>query len=112
MSDTTMLPREFSDLEPFAPSWCLATETERFNRRSASTMDDMQPFYDAAMARLDEARAYLDTKDIHELDEKDTNLIDLLFSLIQISFSVELWRQARIPDTGAADIICWLEAPL
>ena len=30
--------------------------------------------------------------------------MNLLFSLIQISFSVELWRQARIPDTGAADI--------
>jgi hypothetical protein len=112
MTTTTMLPSEFSDLEPFAPTWCLDTETERFNKRSACTMDDMQPFYDAAMARLDEARAYLDTKDLSELDEQDANLMNLLFSLIQISFSVELWRQPRVPDTGAADIICWLEAPL
>ena len=112
MSATQMLPSEFSSLEPFAPTWCLDTESERFARRGASTMDDLQPFYDAAMSRLEEARAYLDTKELDDLDEQDTNLIHLLFSLIQISFSVELWRQARIPDTGAADIICWSEAPL
>ena len=75
-------------------------------------MDDLQPFYDAAMARLDEARVYLDSKDLHDLDEQDTNLLNLLFSLVQISFSVELWRQSRIPDTGAADIVCYSEAPL
>ncbi len=109
---TTMLPPEFADLEPFAPTWCLETERERFARRGQSTMDDLQPFYDAAIGRLDEARAYLDTKDLHELNEQDTNLLYLLFSLIQISFSVELWRQPTIPDTGAAAIDLWLEAPL
>jgi hypothetical protein len=109
---TTLLPPEFSDLEPFAATWCLETERERFAQRGVSTMDDMQPFYDAAIARLDEARAYLDTRDVHELNEQDTNLMHLLFSLIQVSFSVELWRQARIPDTGAAAIDLWLEAPL
>jgi len=107
-----MLPAEFADLEPFAAYWCLETETERFNRRGSCTMDDLQPFYDLAMERLDEARAYLDLKDVHELDEQDTNLLNLLFSLIQISFSVELWRQPRIPDTGAAEIIRWMDAPL
>ena len=112
MSDHTLLPSEFSDLEPFAAKWCLETETERFAARGTCTMDDLQPFYDAAMARLDEARVYLDSKDLHDLDEQDTNLLNLLFSLVQISFSVELWRQSRIPDTGAADIVCYSEAPL
>jgi hypothetical protein len=112
MASAPMLPDGFSDLEAFAPTWCLATEAERFARRGASTMDDLQPFYEAAMARLDDARSYLDTKDIDDLDERDTNLMYLLFSLIQISFSVELWRQAKIPDTGAAAIDLWLEAPL
>ena len=26
----SVLPPEFSDLEPFAAKWCLATESERF----------------------------------------------------------------------------------
>ena len=46
--DATVAER-FSDLEPFADTWCLATERERFAARLASTMDEMQALYDAAM---------------------------------------------------------------
>ena len=34
-----LLPSEFSDLEPFAEKWCLATEPERWAQRMSSTMD-------------------------------------------------------------------------
>ena len=109
---TALLPSAFSDLEPFAPTWCLGTETERFSKRMSSTMEEMQAFYDAAFPRLDDAREYLDKMDLHDLPEDATNLMNLLFSLIMVSFPVELWRQPHVPDTGAADIDCWLEAPL
>jgi hypothetical protein len=109
---TAMLPSAFADLEPFAPTWCLATEKERFARRLASTMEEMEAFYNVAFARLDDARAYLDKLDIHDLPEDATNLLHLLFSLVMVSFPVDLWRQPRVPDTGAAEIDCWLEAPL
>src|SRR5262249_7077264 len=33
-----LLPPEFSDLEPFASDWCLASEPERYAKRLASTM--------------------------------------------------------------------------
>ncbi len=56
----TMLPEAFADLEPFAATWCLRTEGERYGRRLASTMDEMQTFYDAAFPRLGEALSYLD----------------------------------------------------
>ena len=39
---TRLLPPEFADLEPFAATWCLATEHERFERRLATPMDEMQ----------------------------------------------------------------------
>ena len=42
-----MLPPEFADLEIFAPTWCLATEAERYAQRLSSTMTEMQAFYDA-----------------------------------------------------------------
>ena len=109
---TALLPSEFSDLEPFAQDWCLATETERFAKRMSSEMDELQTFYDAALPRLDAAREYLDKLDIHDLPDDALNLLNLLFSLIVISFSVELWRQPNVPDTGAAEVIAWLEAPL
>ena len=43
---TAMLPAEFADLEPFS-EWCLAAEPERFAKRLASSMVQMQAFYDA-----------------------------------------------------------------
>ena len=54
------LPSEFSDLEPFAAKWSLATEEERYQERLRSSMEDMQAFYDAVTARAEEAMAYCD----------------------------------------------------
>jgi hypothetical protein len=111
-ASTAVLPSAFADLEPFAPTWCLASEKERFARRLSSTMEEMEAFYNAVFPRLDDAKGYLDELDIHNLPKDASNLLHLLFSLIMVSFPVELWRQPRVPDTGAADIDCWLEAPL
>lgn len=36
-------------------------------------------------------------------DEHDArNLLNLLYSLVMVSFPVEVWRQPHIPDRGAA----------
>jgi hypothetical protein len=50
-----LLPPEYVDLEPFAAKWCLATETQRFERRMESSMTEMQAFYDAFFPRLEDA---------------------------------------------------------
>jgi hypothetical protein len=98
----SMLPAEFSDLEPFAARWCLPTEPERFDMRLASSMDEIQPFYDAMMGRADEAMTYCDKFPLDDMPEDATNLLYLLFSWVLISFPVECWGQATVPDTGAA----------
>jgi hypothetical protein len=98
----TPLPPEFSDLEPFAATWCLATEPERFAQRLASTMDGMQAFYDAITARAEEAMAYCDKFTLDEMPEDARNLLHLLYSMIMVSFPVECWGQPHVPDTGAA----------
>ena len=98
----TMLPSAFSDLEPFAAKWCLATERERYAERLASTMEDMQRFYDAAFPRTEAAKAYLDACALDALPEDATNLLHLLYSLIMVSFPVECWKQPHVPDAGAA----------
>ena len=96
------LPPQFSDLEPFAKTWCLAGEPERYARRLASTMDELQAFYDAVFPRVEEAIAYLDKLPLHELPDDARQLLYLLYSLIMVSFPVEIWRQPYIPDTGTA----------
>ncbi len=104
-----MLPLEFSDLEPFAPKWCLATEDERYRARLASTMDEMQTFYDAVTSRADEAMTYCDTFPLDDLPEDAKNLLHLLYSMVMVSFPVEAFGQPRIPDTGAAYLECLVQ---
>jgi len=97
-----LLPAQFSELEPFAVQWCLATERERFAARMASSMDDIQSFYDAFFPRAEDAIAYCDQFPLDELPEDAERLLQLLYSLVMVSFPVEAWRQPHIPDSGAA----------
>jgi hypothetical protein len=101
-TNTTMLPEQFSELEPFAPTWCLATEHERYAQRLASTMDEMQAFYDAFFPRAEEAIAYCEKFPLDDLPDDARHLLELLHSLVMVSFPVEAWHQPHIPDSGAA----------
>jgi hypothetical protein len=101
---TTQLPEAFADLEPFAATWCLATESERYAQRLASSMTEMQAFYDVAFPRLEAATAYLDQFALDALPDDALHLLWLCYSLVQVSFPVEVWRQPRVPDSGAASI--------
>ncbi|WP_018500739.1 hypothetical protein [Parafrankia discariae] len=95
------LPSEFAALEPYL-AWDLATEPERYARRLASTMDEMQAFYDVAFPLLENAIAYCDKFPIDDLPEDARTLMHLMQSLVMVSFPVEVWKQPRVPDSGAA----------
>ena len=103
------LPSRFADLEPFAGKWCLPTERERYEARLASTTEEMQEFYDAVVPRAEEAMAYLEGLAFHALPDDALNLLHLLYSMIQVSFPVEVWRQPRVPDSGSSSFDCTVE---
>ena len=97
MSETTMLPTEFADLERFT-DWCLATEPERYAKRLDSTMAQMQ--------ELEDVMVYLDARfPLHDMPEDAKNLMHLMQSVVMVSFPVEVWKQPRVLDSGAA----WVE---
>jgi hypothetical protein len=98
-----ILPPEFADLEPFA-AWSLESESERYAQRLSSTMDELQAFYDVAFPRFEDAMAYLDALDLRALPEDAQRLLWLCYSLVNASFPVEVWRQPRVPDSGAASL--------
>lgn len=98
----SLLPPEFSDLEPLVADWCLDSEPERYAKRLASTMDEIQAFYDTVMPRAEEAIVYLEKFPLDDLPEDAFRLLKLLYSLILMSFPVEIWKQPYIPDTGTA----------
>ena len=96
------LPPQFAELEPFAPKWCLATGEERFAERMASTMDEMQAFYDVAFPRIEEALAYCDTFPLDALPGDARRLLEILHSTIVVAMCVEIWHQPRVIDSAYA----------
>ncbi len=104
-----LLPPEFADLERWVAEWCLDSEPERYAKRLASTMDEIQAFYDAIMPRAEDAIVYLEKLPLDDLPEDAHRLLKLLYSLILMSFPVEIWKQPYIPDTGTASFELKLE---
>jgi hypothetical protein len=98
-----MLPSAFSELEPFAERWCLATETERWDARMSSTMPEKHEFYNAFFPRLEEAIEYCDKFPLDDVPEDALNLLRLIYSLIMVAMSVEIMHQTA--PTDAADAV-------
>ena len=107
--NAVLLPREFGEFEPWAATWCLPRESERWAQRLRSSMEELQAFYDAVFPRAEEAIVYLDKFPLHELPDDAHRLLQLLYSLVMVSFPIEIWRQPRIPDTGTASFELKLE---
>ena len=105
---STVLPADFADLEPFA-DWAIPTERARYAKRIASTMGELQAFYDAAFPRIDDALAYLERFTIDEMADDAKHLLWMYCGLMTASFPVESWRQPRVPDSGAASFDAVLE---
>lgn len=95
------LPAEFADLASLS-EWVLPSERERYDKRVASTMAELQAFYDALMPRLEAAVAYLAEVPYDDMPDDAVNLLWMCCSLVTVSFAVEAWRQPRVPDSGAA----------
>jgi hypothetical protein len=102
------LPPEFADLEAFT-DWCLPSEAQRYAKRLAGNMVEMQAFYDAVAPRAEEALNYCDKFPLDDLPEDVLNLMHLLYSFVSVSFPVECWKQPRVPDTGATSLDCVVE---
>lgn len=96
-------PAQFAALEPYA-EWALPSEHDRYGKRIASTMDELQAFYDVAFAVLDSNTDYLRNVPIDGISDEDRNLLWLYASLVTVSFPIECWRQPTVPDSGPASI--------
>ena len=99
----TALPVAFADLETYS-DWILSSESDRFAKRIASSMDELQAFYDAAFPRMEDSAEYLKGVSLDGISDEDRNLLWLFCSLVTVSFPVEVWRQPKVPDSGASSV--------
>lgn len=97
------LPAAFADLAPFS-GWILETWRERYEKRLASSMVEMQAFYDALLPRLSDLIEHCNAYDINDLPRPERNLLLMAMSVLEVSFPVDAWRQPRVPDSGSADL--------
>ena len=96
-------PAQFAALEPYA-GWALPSEADRYAKRLASTMPELQSFYDTALPLLESNADYLQGVALDGISDEDRNLLWCLASLVTVSFPVEAWHQPYVPDSGAASI--------
>jgi hypothetical protein len=102
MMSESILPQQFSDLERFVADWALPTRAQRYEARLSKPYDELVSFYDAVAPRAEEAVEYLNKLDIDALPEDAATLMHLLYSLILVSYAVNVFKQNRIPDSGSA----------
>ncbi|MFB4298774.1 hypothetical protein [Actinomadura sp. NTSP31] len=104
MSTTTAtgLPARFAELEPWVADWARPTRQERYDMRLSKTFDELAAFYDAIAPRAEEAIEYLNGLDLNDLPDDATRLLRLMYSMIIVSYAVNVFNQPRIPDSGAA----------
>ena len=99
-----LLPSQFDALEPWASTWCLATEPERWELRLSTPMPEMQAFYDAFFPRAEEAIAYCDKFPLDDMPAGAERLLQLIYSLLIVSYAVEVWQQPEVVHAGSAKI--------
>ena len=98
----SMLPREFADLEPYAEAWCLATESERWERRMSSSMSELVEFYDVAFPHLEAAIEHCDAHPLGALPPDVERLLQLVHSLVMVAMAVEIFGQPKTVDSADA----------
>ncbi|OBK63207.1 hypothetical protein A5653_25045 [Mycobacterium colombiense] len=96
------LPEQFQSLEPWVADWAKPTRQERYDARLSKTIDELNDFYDAIAPHAESAIDYLNGFELDDLPAAETRLLQLLYSLVIVSYPVNVFKQPRIPDTGAA----------
>ena len=89
------LPAPFQDLEPFV-DWALAKESQRTHKRLASTIEEIQAFYEAMLPRIEAIMEHLNQFPLEHMPADAERLFHMSLSLIEVSMAVELFKQPGV----------------
>jgi len=95
MNTQPILPVGFEALIPFVETWAITTTAGRAQRRSDSTAEEREAFFEAAAPMLAPAMAYLDSKPLSGLDEADKRLLNLMLCLSHVQVAVEVLKETE-----------------
>ncbi|MFF2846313.1 hypothetical protein ACFVT5_08270 [Streptomyces sp. NPDC058001] len=101
-TSVALLPEPFRALEPYVRDWALPTRQQRYDMRLSKTIEELMEFYDTIAPLAEDAIAYLDRLELNDLPEDATRLLHLMYAMVLVSYPVNVFKQPRIPDSGAA----------
>lgn len=91
-----VFPEGFAQLEPFA-AWALPTERARHARKSASSMAEVQAFYDAMLPVLPGALDHLNGFSLDNLPAPERRLLDLCLAMVEAAAAIENFDAVNPP---------------
>lgn len=92
-----LLPAGFEELEGFVEHWDVETTNERWNRRAGTHYPEIVRFYEAMLARAEDATSHCEQYPFDAMPEDAARLARLLMALAHAATAVELHRAARVP---------------
>ncbi|WP_051897839.1 hypothetical protein [Sciscionella sediminilitoris] len=95
-SGSGVLPPEFADLEPYLADWSLPTQRLRNDKRVASTIEELDGFYNLMLPRVPEIADYVDLFPLHAMPAAAVRLLDLARMLMEIAPAVEVMRSPDV----------------
>lgn len=99
MSIDTALPPGFEALESFVPYWVHDGNDARRAARSTAHMEDIRRFYDAILARAEDAIAHCEGFELGRMPPDTERLFKLLLAMNHAAIAVEMHGQPRAHDS-------------
>lgn len=90
------LPAGFEALVPFVATWALPTQGQRRARRLATSMQDIQAFYDAALPLMPQVAEHLNAFALDALPEPEQRLLWLAYAFMAVAPAVEIFKQPDV----------------
>ncbi|MGE0487027.1 MAG: hypothetical protein AB7Q81_22945 [Gammaproteobacteria bacterium] len=94
---TKRLPAGFEDLEPFLDAWDRPTSHARWIHRNQAPYAEVLRFYEAMLARVEEATALVERHPLDALPDDVARLFRLVLALAHAAIAVELHQASHSP---------------
>ena len=97
------LPKQFAAMQPLVDDWALASEAARNSKRRASSMQQIQDYYDALQPQMDAVMTYLNGFALAETPEEAKTVLYLALMFMELSTAVELYQTVDVPESFPAE---------